>query len=44
MRKKKTILLSKRFQMLWDHMFYEKKKGSLQREFMAKLYFINWEA
>jgi hypothetical protein len=24
-------------------MFYE-KKGSLQREFMAELYFIDWEA
>jgi hypothetical protein len=29
--------------MLWDHTFYE-KKGSLQREFMAELYFIDWEA
>jgi hypothetical protein len=24
-RRKKIVLLSKRFQMLWDHTFYEKK-------------------
>jgi hypothetical protein len=30
--------------MLWDHALYaKKKKGSLQKEFMAELYFIDWE-
>ena len=40
--RKKRVCLSKMFQMLWDHVLV-KKKGFLQREFMARLYFIDWE-